>query len=92
MFIWATTAVDFLLKNSARRLDILKTRKQEDGLERFKDLYSLYTAVVTTSFGRGLEEEIEGVISVMDAMIVPKQPLNNDALLMFPGVRNWDTL
>lgn len=55
-------------------------------------MYPLYTAVVTTSFGRGLEEEIEGVISVMDAMIVAKQPLNNDALLMLPGVRNWDTL
>lgn len=93
MFIWATTVADFLRENSARRLDILKIRRQEDGSERFKDLYLPHTTVVTTSFGRGLEEEeIEGVIPVMGAMIVAKQPLNNNAPLMLPGVGNWDML
>jgi len=50
MFIWAKTAADFLQENSAPRFHLLKTRKQEDSTEGFKDLYSLYSTVVETSF------------------------------------------
>jgi len=45
MFIWAKTTADFL-----PRFYILKTRKQEDSTERFKDLYSVHSIVVETSF------------------------------------------
>ena len=50
MFIWAKTAADFLQENPAPRFHLLKTRKQEDSTEGFKDLYSLYSTVVETSF------------------------------------------
>jgi len=92
MFIWATTVADFLQENSARRLDILKTRSQDDGAEGFESLYSLYFTVVSTSFGSVLKQETEGITCVMGAMIFAKQPLNDDALMMFPGVESWNTL
>ena len=58
-----------------------------------KSLYSLYPAVVKTSFGRHLEdEEIETVTSVMGAMIFAKEPLNDDALIMLPGVKSRNML
>ena len=92
MFIWATTVADFLQENSARRLDILKTRSQEGGAEGFKSLYSLYFTVVNTSFGNVLKQEIKGITYVMGTMIFAKQPLNDNALIMLPGVESQDTL
>ena len=87
MFIWAKTAADFLQENPAPRFYLLKTRKQEDSAERFKDLYSLYSTVVETSFQRVSKEEIEAITSVMGAMIFAKQPLDNNVLIMFSGVK-----
>jgi len=87
MFIWAATAADFLQENTAIHFRILKTREQEDNAERFKDLYSLYWTVIETSFQKASNQEIKAIISVMGAMIFAKQPLDNNALIMLPGVR-----
>ena len=67
-------------------------QSKDDG-KGLKSVYSLYSAVVKTSFGRHLEdEEIEAVTSVMGAMIFAKEPLNDDALIMLPGVKSWNML
>jgi len=100
MFIWATTVADFLRKNPKQRFHILRTREQERGAGRFENLYSLYSTVVKASFGHGLEEEeIKAVTSVLGAMIFAKQPLDDAALMMLPGVKGahmlnyvWDGL
>ena len=56
-------------------------------------MYSLYFAVVKTSFRRDLkEEEIKMVISIMDAMIFAKEPLDNDMLIVLPGVKSKSML
>jgi len=86
MFIWATTVADFLQTLPAKRFLTLQTKNSKNDRERFKDLYYLYSTVVKTSFGGLKEEEIKGVTSVMGAMISAKQPLNDDALMMLPGV------
>jgi len=88
MFIWAKTAANFLQEDTASRLYILKTWKQEDRAEVFKDLYSLYSTVIKTSFQNISKQKVEAIISVMGAMIFAKQPLDNDALITLPGVRN----
>jgi len=54
------------------------------------DLFSLYTTVVRTSFGRISRQEVQGIISVMGAMIYAKQPLSDDVLVMLPGVKIGD--
>ena len=87
MFIWAKTATDFLQENPAPRFHTLKKRKQEDSTEGFKDLYSLYSTVVKTSFQEVPKQEIEAITSVMGAMIFAKQPLDDNGLIMLPGVR-----
>jgi len=51
------------------------------------DLYSLYATVVRTSFGQNTKEEVQGIVSVMGAMIYARQPLSDDVLLMLPGVK-----
>ena len=90
MFIWATTVAKFLKKNPKQRFDILKTTEQERGADRFKDLYSLYSTVIKTSFGHDLEEEeIKAVTSVIGATIFAKHPLDDTVLTKLPGV---DTL
>ena len=87
MFIWATTVAKFLKKNLRQRFDILKTTEQERGADRFKDLYSLYSTVIKTSFGHDLEEEeVKAVTSVIGATIFAKQPLDNTVLTKLPGV------
>jgi len=91
IFIWAKTAADFLQENTAPRFHILKTRKQEDSAERFKDLYSLYSTVVKTSFQRVSKQEIEAITSVMGAMVYAKQPLDDNTLIMLSGVRISDS-
>jgi len=63
------------------RFDVLQTRNNTEGLNK---LYSLYSTVVRESFGGIIEEEILGVIGVM---IFARQPLNDDTLIMLPGVK-----
>jgi len=53
----------------------------------------LYFAVVKASFRRDLkEEEIKMVTSVMGAIIFAKEPLDNDMLIMLPGVKSKSML
>ena len=54
-------------------------------------LLSLYLTVVEAAFGQICEEEIQGIVSVMGAMIFAKQPLSDDVLLMLLGVRIGDS-
>jgi len=92
IFIWATvaTAAEFLQVNLQERFSMVQSKGDGKGL---KSLYSLYSAVVKTSFRRHLEdEEIEMVTSVMGAMIFAKEPLNDDALIMLPGVKSRNML
>jgi len=91
MFIWAKTAAEFLRENTTSRFYILKTRKQENSAEVFKDLYSLYSTVIETSLKDISKQEAEAITSVMGAMIFAKQPLDKNALMMLPGVRNPDS-
>ena len=90
IFIWATTAAEFLQVNPQEQFSMVQSKGDRKGLE---SLYSLYSAVVKTSFRRHLEdEEIETVTSVMGAMIFTKEPLNDDALIMLPGVKSQNML
>jgi len=58
-----------------------------------KGFYSLYSSVVKTSFGSDLEEEeIKAITSVMGATIFAKEPLNDDALIVLPGVKSRNML
>jgi len=53
----------------------------------------LYFAVVKTSFRCDLKEkEIKMVTSVMDTMIFAKEPLDNDMLIVLPGVKSKSML
>ena len=86
VFIWATTAVQFLQIDPKERFRILK-RGQERGTAIFGELYSLYSTVVKTSFGHKLvKEEIKAVISVIGATIFAKEPLDDTVLTKLPGV------
>jgi len=87
IFIWATTVANFLENDPEARFDILRSRKGEDHIEGMDDLFSLYTTVVRASFGRISKQEVQGIVSVMGAMIYAKQPLSDDALVMLPGVK-----
>jgi len=91
IFIWATTVADFLEVNPRVRFDILESKKRGDNTEGLDELYSLYLTVVKASFGQICEEEIQGIVSVMGAMIFAKRPLSDDVLLMLPGVRIGDS-
>jgi len=91
IFIWATTVADFLEDDPEVRLHTLKSRKRGDDIEGMDDLYSLYTTVVRTSFGRISKREAEGINSVIGAMIYAKQPLSDDVLLMLPRVKIGDS-
>ena len=83
MFIWATTAADFLLVNPEARLGSLKRGDDAEGLN---NLHSLYLTVIKTSFGGALRGEIEAITSVVGATIFAKQPLDDAALMRLPGV------
>ena len=90
IFIWATTAAEFLQVNPQERFSMLQSKGDGKGL---RNLYSLYSTVVKTSFGCDLEEEeIKAVTSVMGAMIFAKQPLDDDALIMLTGVKSRNML
>ena len=86
MFIWATTVAKFLKKNPKQRFDIIKTKEHERGADRFEELYSLYSAVIRTSFHDLEEEEIQAFTSVIGATIFAKQPLDDTMLMKLPGV------
>jgi len=87
IFIWATTVANFLEDSPEARFHILRSRKGRNNIEGMDDLYTLYTTIVEASFGRISEQEIQGIISVMGAMIYAKQPLSDDVLVMLPGVK-----
>jgi len=90
IFIWATTVADFLRLNPKVRFSMLEMKDDQEGLE---SLYSLYSTVIKTSFGRGLtKEEIKAVTSVMGAMTFARQPLDDDALIRLLGVKSRDML
>jgi len=91
IFIWVTTVADFLEVDPRVRFDILESKKRGDNTEGLNELYSLYLTVVEASFGQICEEEIQGIVSVMGAMIFAKEPLSDDVLLMLPGVRIGDS-
>ena len=84
IFIWATTVASFLRMDPRGRFDVLQARNNTEGLN---ELYSLYSTVVRESFGGIIEEEILGVTCVIGAMIFARQPLNDDVLIMLPGVK-----
>ena len=84
IFIWATTVANFLEENPEGRFAMLE---KDDRME-LDGLHSLYSTIVEASFGQDLKgEEPRAVISVMGAMIFAKQPLDDDALIMLPGVK-----
>ena len=87
IFIWATTVANFLEDGPEARFHILRSRKGGDHIEGMDDLFSLYTTVVRASFGQISKQEVQGIISVMGAMIYAKQPLSDDMLVMLPGVK-----
>ena len=82
MFIWATTAADFLLVNPEARLDSLKRGDDTEGLN---NLHSLYLTVIKTSFGGALRGEIKAITSVVGATIFARQPLDDAVLMKLPG-------
>ena len=87
IFIWATTVANFLEDDPEARFHILRSRKGGDDIEGMDDLFSLYSTLVKASFGRISKREVQGIISVMGAMIYAKQPLSDDVLVMLPGVK-----
>ena len=85
IFIWATTVAEFLQDNPQARFYMLRSQGDGKGLG---NLYSLYSTAIKASFGRNLqEEEIKAVTSVMGAMVFAKEPLDDHALIMLPGVK-----
>ena len=88
IFIWATTVAEFLQDSPHVRFDILEKRKRGDDTEGLDDLDSLYLTVITTSFGHALKPEIKAITSVIGATIFAKQPLDDAALMMLPGVES----
>jgi len=84
IFIWATTVANFLERDPEGRFAMLE---KDDRME-LDGLHSLYSTIVEASFGQDLKgEEPRAVISVMGAMIFAKQLLDDDALIMLPGVK-----
>jgi len=87
IFIWATTMANFLEQDPEGRFAMLE-RGGGKGLKSLDSLYSLYSTIVKTSFGHGLEkEEIRAVVSIIGAMIFAKEPLDDNVLIMLPGVK-----
>jgi len=69
---------------------MLQSKSNEKSL---KSLYFLYFTVVKTSFRCDLEEEeIKTVTSIMGVMIFAKEPLDNDILIVLPGVKSKNIL
>ena len=87
IFIWATTVANFLEDDPEARFHILRSRERGDDIEGMDDLFSLYSTLVKASCGRISKQEVQGIVSVMGAMIYAKQPLSDDVLVMLPGVK-----
>jgi len=84
IFIWATTVANFLERDPEGRFAML----EKDDRTELDDLHSLYSTIVKASFGHDLKgEEPRAVVSVMGAMIFAKEPLDDNALIMLPGVK-----
>ena len=84
LFIWAITVANFLEGNPEVRFSMLG---KDDG-KALTSLYSLYSTVIKASFEYDIEEEeIKAVISVIGAMIFSKEPLDDNALIVLPGVK-----
>jgi len=66
------------------QFDILQTR---NNTERLNELYSLYSTIVRESFGGVIEEEIMEVTCIIGAIIFARQLLDNDVLIILPGVK-----
>jgi len=92
IFIWATTVAEFLQVNPQVRFDILEKRRRGDSTKGLDDLDSLYLTVITTLFGGALGPEIKAITSVLGAVIYAKQPLDDDTLMMLPGVKSTHML
>jgi len=86
IFIWATTVADFLEDDPEARFHILKSKKGGNDIERMDDLFSLYATIVRAGFGQISKREVQGIVSVIGAMIYSKQPLSDDVLVMLPEV------
>ena len=84
VFIWATTVANFLERDPEGRFAML----EEDDRTELDGLHSLYSTIVKVSFGPDLKgEEPRAVVSVLGAMIFAKEPLDDNALIMLPGVK-----
>jgi len=88
IFIWATTAANFLKLDPEGRYAMLE---KGDG-KGLKGLYPLYSTIARASFGHDLEEEeIGAVASVIGAMIFAKKPLDDNVLIPLPQVKIPDS-
>ena len=87
IFIWATTVANFLEDDPEARFHILRSREGGGDIEGMDDLFSLYATIVQASFGRISRREVQGITSVLGAMIYAKQPLSDEVLVMLPGVK-----
>jgi len=87
IFIWATTVANFLEDDPEARFHILRSREGGDDIEGMDDLFSLYATIVQASFGRISRREVQGITSVLGAMIYAKQPLSDEVLVVLPGVK-----
>ena len=88
IFIWATTAANFLESDLESRFAMLE---KGDG-KGLKGLYPLYSTVLKASFGHDLEdEEIGAMTSVIGAMIFAKKLLDDDVLITLPQVKIPDS-
>jgi len=91
IFIWATIVANFLKVDPRVWLGILELKKWRDNIEGLDELYSVYLTVVEVAFEQICKEEIQGIVSVMGAMIFTKQPLSDNVLLMLSGVQIRDS-
>jgi len=91
IFIWATTVADFLEDDPEARFHILQSKKGGDDMEGMDDLFSLYANIVKAGFGQISKREVQGIVSVIGAMIYSKQPLSDNELAMLPGVEIGDS-
>ena len=87
IFIWATTVADFLEDDPEARFQILKSKKGGDDIEGMDDLFSLYANIVKAGFAQISKREVQGIVSVIGAMIYSKEPLSDNVLVMLPRVK-----